>query len=331
MTKNYFIIFVFLLTVQVIAQNPNLGTSGAQFLEIPVGARGAALGGAYIGLADDITAVFWNPAGVANIASNAAHFSYMRWFDMFDYNAVAVGFNVKDIGAFSVSAVVFSMDKTEITTELEPNGTGRYFDAMDLAIGITYSKFLTDKFAFGITAKYISQMIWNESAEGFAFDVGTQYRLDWQNITISMSMRNFGSDLQYLGEDLNVIYDKSTTLPKNRLTPASLETDSYPLPLVFQVGINLDLITSDVFSVRAEIDAVHPNDNRERLNIGSEISFFDRLYLRGGYRYNYDDEDLVFGAGASVPFKDTKVKFDYSYGLNNILPNVHRISVGVDF
>ncbi|MBI9060211.1 MAG: PorV/PorQ family protein [Labilibaculum sp.] len=331
MKKNYLIIFVFLLTVKVIAQNPNLGTSGAQFLEIPVSARAAGLGGAYVGLANDVSSVFWNPAGAANIKSASANFSYMRWFEMFDFNSVAVGFNVKDIGTFSVSAIIFTMDKTEITTELEPNGTGRFYDAMDLALGITYSRFLTDRFAFGITAKYISQMIWNETASGLAFDVGTQYRLDWQNLTISMSMRNFGADLQYDGEDLNIIYDKSSNLPKNRLTPARLVTDEYPLPLVFQVGINIDVVTTDIFSMRAEIDAVHPNDNRERINVGSELSFFDRIFIRGGYRFNYDDEDLVFGAGVSVPFKDTIVKFDYSYGLNNVLPDVHRISLGVDF
>lgn len=331
MKKNYLIIFIFLLTVQVIAQNPNLGTSGAQFLEIPVGARAASLGGAFVGITDDVSSVFWNPAGAANIKSTSANFSYMRWFEMFDFNSVAVGFNVQDIGTFSVSAIIFTMDKTEITTELEPNGTGRFYDAKDLALGITYSKFLTDRFAFGITAKYISQIIWNETASGLAFDVGTQYRLDWQNLTISMSMRNFGADLKFDGEDLNVVYDKSSNLPKNRLTPARLVTDEYPLPLVFQVGVNIDFVTTDIFSMRAEIDAVHPNDNRERINVGTELSFFDRVFLRGGYRFNYDDEDLVFGAGAAVPFKDTIVKFDYSYGLNNVLPDVHRISLGIDF
>ena len=331
MKKNYLLIFLFLLTIDIIAQNPNLGTSGAQFLEIPVGARAAGLGGAFVALTDDISSVFWNPAGAANIKSNSAHFSYMRWFDMFDFNSVAAGFNLDGIGTISASAVIFTMDKMEITTELDPNGTGRFYDAMDLALGLTFSRLLTERFAVGITAKYVSQMIWNETASGIAFDVGTQYKLDWQNLTIAMSMKNFGSDLTFDGEDLNVIYDKSNNLPKNRLAPARLVTDEYPLPLSFQVGISLDLISTDMFAMQAEIDAIHPNDNRERLHLGTELSFFDRIYLRGGYRYNYDDEDIVFGAGAAVPFKDTRIKFDYSYSVYDFLPDVHRISVGIDF
>ena len=331
MKKNYLIILLFLLTCNIVAQNPNLGTSGAQFLEIPVGARATALGGAFVALTDEISSVFWNPAGAANIKSNAAHFSYTRWFDMFDFNALAVGLNLDGIGTLSVSAIMFSMDKTEITTELEPNGTGRYYDAKDLALGISFSRFLTDRFSVGITGKYISQMIWNETANGFAFDVGTQYRLDWQNLKIAMSMKNFGSDLRYDGEDLNVVYDKSSNLPKNRLTPARLVTDEYPLPLSFQVGISLDVITTEIFKMRTEIDAIHPNDNRERLHWGTEVSFYDRIYLRGGYRFNYDDEDFTFGAGAAVPFKETRIKFDYAFSVYDFLPDVHRISVGLDF
>ncbi|HEX3072183.1 MAG TPA: hypothetical protein VHP30_01095, partial [Ignavibacteriales bacterium] len=82
---------------------------------------------------------------------------------------------------------------------------------------------------------------------------------------------------------------------------------------------------------RAGIDAVHPNDNKERVNSGLEISFYDRLYLRGGYKYNYDDEDITAGAGVNIPFNSTIVRFDYAYGMYDLLPDSHRISLGVDF
>ena len=75
----------------------------------------------------------------------------------------------------------------EITTEEEPNGTGRYFDAGDFALELSYARYFTDRFSVGLTVKYIYQKIWNESASGVAFDIGTQYRLDFQNLTIAMS------------------------------------------------------------------------------------------------------------------------------------------------
>ncbi|MCX6150554.1 MAG: PorV/PorQ family protein [Ignavibacteriales bacterium] len=330
--KNYttIILILFISTVGF-AQNPNLGTSGAQFLQIPVGAKATALGGAYIGLADDASAVFWNPAGIAKITGSAAHFSYQRWFNMFDFNAVSFVHNLEDVGTLAASLVVFSMDKMEVTDELNPNGTGRFFDAQDMAIGLTYARKLTDRFSVGVSAKYIYQRIWNETAEGIAFDVGTQYRLDFQNLTIAMSMTNFGPEMQFDGPDLNITYDKSSGVPLNRLTPARLVTDTYPLPLNFEVGIGMDVFTTEFVKARLGIDAVHPNDNKERVHVGAEFSFFDRLFIRGGYKYNYDDEDFAFGAGTNLPFGGTRISFDYGYSLYDLLPDVHRISLGIEF
>jgi len=219
----------------------------------------------------------------------------------------------------------------EITTEEEPNGTGRLFGARDIALGVSFSRNFTDRFSFGITAKYIEQSIWNETANGLAFDVGTQYKLDFQNLTIAMSMRNFGADLKYEGDDLIVVHDLSEELPQNRLTNARLETAAYQLPLNFQVGIAVDVYESDFIKVRSGIDAVHPNDNSERINFGTEIAVYNSLFLRGGYKFNYDDEDFTFGAGVALPFQGTSFKFDYAYSIYDILPSIHRISVGVTF
>jgi hypothetical protein len=328
-------IFSFLLLALFLsnayAQNPNLGTSGAKFLNIAADARSAAMGGAVVGLTDDVNSVFWNPAGIAHLERSAASFSYMRWFDMFDYNAAAVSFNVEGWGTFAASVAVFTMDKMEITTETDPNGTGRYYDAQDMAIGLSYARFLTDRFCVGITAKIVNQRIWNENASGVAFDVGTQYRLDFQNLTIAMKMSNFGADLQYDGEDLNVTYDNSSDLPLNRLTPARLVTDPYPLPLTFQVGIGFDIFTTEFMKAKGAIDAVHPNDNKERVNTGIEFSFFDRLFLRGGYRFKYDQESFTLGAGANIPLAGTFFNFDYAFAKYDVLPSVHRITVGIEF
>lgn len=326
--------FLFVLTLVntiILAQNPNLGTSGANFLQIPVGAKAAGMGSAVAGNIQDASSVFWNPAGLVKVNSAQAHFSYMNWFKLFDFSAASVAYNVDGYGVFALSMITFGTDGIEVTTEEKPNGTGRFYDAQDLALGLTFAKYLTDKFSFGITVKYVSQKIWNESAGGFAFDVGTQYQLDFQNLTIAMCMSNFGSDLRFDGPDLDIQYLKNDNYPLSRLTPARLQTDDYPLPLNFQVGIGFDIFQSDFVKVRGGIDAVHPNDNSERINFGTEFSFFDRLYLRGGYKYNYSDEDFTFGAGASVPFASTLIRFDYAYSVYDILPSVHRVSLDINF
>lgn len=313
------------------AQNPNLGTAGAQFLQIPVGARSEAMGGAVVGLADDASAIFWNPAGIVKVKNVQAHFSYMNWFDLFDFNAASIVYNAGDLGTFGASMVLLTSDEMEITTEEEPNGTGRFFDAGDLALGISYAKYLTDRFNVGITIKYVNQQIWNESASGFAFDIGTQYRLDFQNLTIAMCMTNFGADMQFDGPDLDFTYRKDNNFPLSRLVPSRLSTDEYPLPLNFQVGIGFDVFEYDFVKMRGAIDVTHPNDNAERAHFGTEFSFYDRFYVRAGYKYNYDDQDFTFGAGANVPLGSSAVYFDYAFSVYDILPSVHRVSLNLSF
>ena len=330
--KKFLIIFLTILFFgSVYAQNPNLGTSGAQFLQLPVGARSEAMGGAIVGLADDASAIFWNPAGIVKVNNVQAHFSYMNWFDLFDFNAASLVYNAGDIGTFGASMVLFTTEDMEITTEEEPNGTGRYFDAGDVALGITYAKYLTDRFSVGVTVKYINQTIWNETASGVAFDIGTQYRLDFQNLTIAMSMSNFGADMKFDGSDLDFTYRTDDEYPQSRLVPSRLLTQEYPLPLNFQVGIGFDVFEYDFVKMIGAIDVTHPNDNAERAHFGTEFSFFDRFYIRGGYKYNYDDQDFTFGAGANVPLGGSAVYFDYAYSLYDILPSVHRISVNLSF
>lgn len=329
--KKTILFFVVIFVANVFSQNPNLGTSGAKFLSIPLSPKSEALGGAVVGLSNDASSVFHNPAGIVKVKNVEAFFSYTNWFEMFDLNSASIVYNMENAGSLAASMIVFSTGKMEITTEENPNGTGRFFDASDLSVGLTYAKFLTDRFNIGVTAKFVHQQIWNESASGVAFDIGTQYQIDFQNMTIAMSMTNFGGDLTFDGPDLDVTHLKNNNYPLSRLTPARLQTDEYPLPLHFQVGIGFDVYKYDFVTVRGGIDATHPNDNNERVHAGLEFAFYDRLYLRGGYRYNYDDQKFSFGAGANVPFAGSFIAFDYSYSIYDLLPNVNRVSLIVSF
>ena len=322
------IIFSLILITSASAQNPNLGTGGAQFLQIPVGARAEAMAGAVVGYIDDASSVFWNPAGIVKVKNVDVFFSYMDWFTLFDHSAAAIVYNIEDVGAFGAHLIMFNTNEMEITTEVEPNGTGRFFDAGDMAIGVTYARYLTDRFSVGLSAKYVHQQIWNETATGFAFDIGTQYRLDWQNLIIAMSMMNFGGDLRFDGPDLDVNYENEY-YPLTRITPARLQTEDFPLPLHFQVGIGFDIFEADFVKMKGAIDATHPNDNSERVLVGTEFAFFDRFYIRGGYKFNFDDQKFAFGAGANVPVSSTAIYFDYAYSVYDLLPGVHRISLSL--
>lgn len=320
-----------LLPPRTAAQNPNLGTSGAQFLQIPVGARPAAMGGASVANVLDASAVFWNPAGIANVRSNDLHFSYTSWWAGIRLNHAAYVFSAEDIGSFGVAVSVLTMDDMEVTTELEPEGTGQIFDAQDLMLGASYARRLTDDFIVGISVKYVNQRIWNTTASGIAFDVGTQYAIGVGDLTLAMSMSNFGADMRYDGDDLDVRYDADPDLAFNRSTPSRLYAEEYPLPLHFQVGVSMTVVRTEDLAALVALDVTHPNDNNERVNVGAEVRMFDQLFLRGGYRFGYDTERTTLGIGFAAPVGGTRVSFDYAYAIYDPLPNVNRLSLGVAF
>lgn len=315
---------------EVYAQNPNVGTSGAQFLKIPVGPRAVGMAGAFVSNANDASALFWNPAGIVHVKDNDLMASYTSWWGGISLNNAAY-VHTEDFGSFGISMSLLTMGDMDVTTELQPEGTGQKFDAQDLMLGVTFARSLTDDFCAGVSLKFINQRIWNESASGFAFDVGTQYKIGIGDLTIGMSMTNFGSDMQFDGTDLAVKYDADTQNPNNRLSPAHLATDNYPLPLYFQVGVSMTVLKTETVRVQVAADAAHPNDNQERVNAGTEITVLDQFYLRGGYRFGYDTETGTFGAGVAVPVRGSTLKFDYSYALYKLLGNIHRVSLGLAF
>ena len=319
-----------ILIISVNAQNANLGTAGAQFLKIPIGARSAALGGAVTGMSMDATALFWNPAGIIHNHTHALHVSHIPWMTFFDVNAVAYTLNLHEAGAIGIYARTLGMEKMEITTEYKPEGTGEFFDSQDLEMGVSYARKLIDQFSFGVTAKYIRQRIWNEIASGLSFDIGTHYNIDFQNATLAMSLRNFGSDLQMDGPDLLVFYDGSDEF-NNRLIPSNKNTEAYPLPLIFQFGMGIDLMKVQFFQSRLAVDVIHFNDNDEQALVGLESTIAQRFILRGGYRFNGTDQQPSLGVGLHQRVDKMVIKLDYAVVMHEHLGETRFLSMDIIF
>jgi len=320
------VVLMLLIVSHVVAQNPNLGTAGAQFLKIPIGARSAALGGAVTVMSEDATALFWNPAGILQDHKHALHVSHIPWMTFFDVNAVAYTLSKADRGALGIYARTLGMEKMEVTTEYQPEGTGDFFDAQDLELGIGYARKLIDPFVFGVNVKYIRQRIWHESASGFAFDLGTLYNLDMKNTVISMSLRNFGSDLRMEGPDLLVFYEPTTEFP-SRLIPSHKETEAYPLPLTFQFGLGIDLVDARFLHSRLGVEMIHYNDFDEQVLVGLETTFAQRFVIRGGYRYSSSQHQPSLGVGLRQRIDKMVIKVDYAYVLHDYLGDTRFISL----
>ena len=177
------------------------------------------------------------------------------------------------------------MGDMQVRTVELPEGTGEFFSASDLAIGLSYARSLSDRFAIGFTAKYIQENIWHETAYAMAIDIGTSFRTDFfGGLTIGASLSNFGTSMKLAGRDARQFIRLDPT--KQGTTdqiPADVEFNSWDLPLLFQIGISATPIKSDEFGLIVAVDALHPSDYIETVNAGAELSFRDFLFIRGGY------------------------------------------------
>ena len=180
----------------------NVGTAGAQFLKIGPGARADSLGGAFGALGDDVTTIYWNPAGLTQLEKTSFSATHTNWIADTYFHFVAIGVPIKKIGSIGCSITSLTMGSMEITTLEKPEGTGIDFSAGDAAVALTYARQLNEKLSFGLSAKYIYQKIHSESARGVALDVGTLYRTGWRSLRIGMCFSNFGTEMSFGGPDL---------------------------------------------------------------------------------------------------------------------------------
>ena len=313
------------------------GTTAAQFLKISTGGRGTSMGGANVALCSDLTSSYWNPAGISKLQGVQVYFENYDWLAGTEYHFGAFGFSWSGVGVMSLSMTMLSTPDDLVRTVEKPQGTGEKFNAQDLSINLSFAKTLTDRLSLGASIKNVRQRIWHSSGQTIATDIGVQYKTPIKNLLLGASISNFGNDLSLSGRDLNISIDPDPNNQGNvEFVNAEYQTDSYPLPLFFRVGIGGYLIKTKNISTLFAIDAVHPNDNFEYLNFGFEAGFNDLVFVRAGYpSYGKDDsiEGPTFGAGLNyrVFRTSTTLKIEYSTADFGPLGVIKRISLGYNF
>ena len=322
------------------AKLKKVAQAGFKFLSNPIGARGAGLGNAYMALAEDASAMFWNPAGMARTEHGSVFFDATRGIADINYFAGAIAWNFEDYGVFGVSAVVMDYGNF-IGTRLNPI-TGGYdltgdFSPTAFAIGLTYARTMTDRFGFGGTVKWarvdfgaaVSTQVTDTDAQGNpiavderdishsldipVFDVGVMYYTHIKGIRFGATFRNFSQEREFIA-------------------------DEFSLPLELKFGLIVDLI--DLMSLHglganhtasAMSDFQHSRDFSSRMHYGVEYWYRGALALRGGYKANYDEEDITFGVGLRGELSTYSVNLDYAYNDFGLFNNVHKFTIGLDF
>lgn len=287
-----------------------VGTFDGQFLKIGVGARGAAMGGAFVAVADDATALYYNCAGIARIDSDKSELSlnHANWPADLNFDQVGYVFHVKKIpGAFGLHARALSMQPMEETTAYQPFGTGRTFDAGMMAFGVTYARSFTDKFSAGITGNFLHEGLADLSQQTFSFDIGTLYDVGTAGMKIGMAISNMGSTIQFIDRQARI-------------------------PSIFRVGTSATLLSSPDQKLTGSFEFSHPPDNSERMNFGAEYAFHKYVFLRGGYNFHYDSEGIAGGVGFHFPVSVAGMAdLDYAYTDMKDLGAAHRFSMKFQF
>jgi len=332
-----FVLFA-LLQYEGYSQLTKTGTTSAKFLSIGIGPRANAMGSAFTSVVNDASALYWNPAGAANLTDYEAMFTHMNLFKDLDISLsyAAIVIPTESWGNFGVSVTTLDYGTMDVTTEYFPEGTGEKFSASSYAFGLSYARNITEDFTAGITIKYISELIFNSSANGFAFDVGTIFNTPFYGIKFSSIITNFGPKLQMTGEDLLIRHDSDPTRNGNNATvDAYYKTDKFELPLKLQIGLSKDFQFLENQRLTVAVDATHANDNAEYINVGGELALFDELFfLRGGYKALFlkdSQEGLTLGVGLNYALGVFSIGFDYAFQEYNYLGDTHSFGVRLKF
>lgn len=313
-----------------------VGTTVAQFLKIDVSARAIGMGGSFIAISNDVSAIYSNPSGLARINGYEAMFTHTNWLGDTQYDFGAMSFNMGSAGALGIMVSSFSSGDMAVTTVENPDGTGELFNTQDILIGLSYARNLTDNFTIGFSGKYISQKLWHMTASTLALDVGLLFNTPFWGVNMGASIRNFGANMQLSGRDTKFARD-----PDNRNTGnvdvvnAEYEMQQYPLPLYFQVGLARTFQLNDDNALTLAIDAVTPNDNFEAVNGGFEYAWNGSVFLRAGYKslFQQDSEEgMTAGIGFNLRMEgSTKIQIDYAYAGYGRFDNVQRFSLLMHF
>ena len=273
MTSKRLAVLVAVLVAVLPASAMAQGTSGAQFLGVGVGARAAGMGGAYVSIADDGTALHWNPAGLTRIGGPRLTLSHVSWFSDATYQYASYASPFGRDAAFGVA-----LEQGSLSWDNTGEGS---FETGDFAGVAGYGRRLSPNLGVGGGLKFLSSSLGDDGAASFALDLGVVYRLS-NTISIGAAARNMGPGLTF-----------------------DSETD--PLPSTMTVGGSYlwrgVLVSADVEKV---------NDLGATPRLGAEYSPVPYLALRGGW-IGGDDTALSGVTGGLGLNWNERWALDYAY------------------
>lgn len=300
-----------------------VGTSSGAFLRIGVGARAEGMGETFVAVADDPSAIFWNPAGLASLQRREISASHAAWPADIHYDHVTVVVPSQRLGgSIGVQLGVLGTRINE-TSELEPDGTGREFTYTDLVTGVSFARRWTDRLLVGVGAKYVREDLGSQVGgpvtSAILFDVGSIFYLGIGSVRVATALTSFGPEMKPSG---------AYTSP---YTGELRQYDGFDPPMTFRFGAAFEPVETPTQRVTASFEMTQPADNQRQLRGGVEWSYRRTFALRTGYNADADLLKFSAGAGFIAQLGATRGSLDYAFTDGGILGAIHRLSLGVRF
>ena len=338
-----------ILTSITFAQKPDkVGTTAVSIYEIGFGAAGNGMGDARVASASGVESIFWNPAGLAQIKGSEFLFFNQPWLVGIGTGMAGVAVDIPGIGKAGLSMIYADYGEMEVTTVNQQEGTGEMFSASDYVMALTFARNLATWFSLGVNLEYYSSSISHVKASAVAADLGVIVKTDFftrtgnreDGLTIGMSINNYGSPMEYEGKDLLASIDILPDEDGNyKYVPGQYSLSEWELPLLFRIGAAVYPIASSHHRLGLEVDAIHPNNNSEYVNVGAEYSYlrgrFGRLFLRGGYKGLFmDDSEYGVSAGAGIELfllGSNNLRLEYAFRDIGVLGTSQSYSIQLGF
>ena len=289
--------------------NARLTTTSYGFLKLTNHPRSAALGDAYSAVGNDLSAVFYNPAGITQMETDREVVAgYSSWIAGSNLSTFALGMKSR-FATVAVSAVYFGTEEFLERTSFNPTGTGRMVKGTDMALGLTIAKQLTDKLSFGFQFRWIQEDLDLMKYSTVDVNFGTIFYTGYRSTRLSMTLRNLGADKEVIAQKARV-------------------------PTVFNLAGAMEVFGNlgDPVSVTVSFEQMFYTDYAARYYFGAEAWISNMLAIRAGYKTRHDSESWTIGAGYKGKLGNQVVKLDASYS-NAAAFEEHplRLSLGFGF
>ncbi|MFI5172739.1 MAG: PorV/PorQ family protein [Chitinophagales bacterium] len=297
------------------------GTTGWQFLKIAPDARSAGLSESFLAIVNDVSSLYWNPAGLTQLDTNKFNFSiaYTDYAAGTSLNFGGITYRINKNTLVGISMQYFDAGEMKVTTEFLPFGNGQTFRATDIGLGISLAKELTDQFSFGVTAKYIREDLATVHNQNIVFDFGFQYDIGIQNTRFAVAISNFGFNTKPGGDIVVVNLNETYT---------ASDFTEIAVPTVFRLAFAWDAIKTDKNILTTSLQLNHPTDNNETYSLGVEYIWKQLFYARTGYTFATDESALpAFGFGIYLKRRYGTIKFDYGFNYLNTLGSINKIGI----